>query len=433
MFDQLPTASLCFTAVTALLLIGASQPSTFQLLRPQYIVDEDDGFVKIQVNRIAGIFGAYDVIWKATDITATVSKDYKENSGTVKFANLQTTAFISIQIFDDPIDEPDETFKVKLTEVTNDGKLGNIIETVVTIRDNDLPCQGLCKRNSYCNKATQKCLCNRGFVLFNGKCEKPCFGKCCVNALCNVKQFKCYCKPGFYGNPLIACDRPSEFALEQSSFSVKEGDGTVEIKVLRTVSSQGAVKVTWVAKDGSAKHGTDFVNHGGDLFFANGEKEKVITIHISNDQLYEKTETFSVELTSVKNPNKLVNPKVAVVTIEDDDKPCHGLCVSSARCDTTKHVCVCNDGLLGNPYKECHRPCYGKCLPNARCDESVNACKCNRGLVGDGVKKCAPPCDGRCKSIPHSQCNLKTNRCVCDDTYHGDPYTTGCKCGTSHY
>ncbi|XP_069114693.1 slit homolog 1 protein-like [Argopecten irradians] len=199
------------------------------------------------------------------------------------------------------------------------------------------------------------------------------------------------------------------------------------------VSNNGPAKVTWKATDGTADHGLDYVGHAGHVFFANGQSEGFIKIKIVDDKISESPETFKVTLVGAISPSTVDDPKTIVITIKDDDKPCHDQCGTNAVCNEAKHLCFCEKGFLGDPYKECHRPCYGKCLSNAKCNVNLNACECNKGLVGDGVNKCAPPCDGKCKDYKFSHCNFKTNKCECNPNYFGDPYTSGCKCSTSHY
>ncbi|XP_021343140.1 uncharacterized protein LOC110443313 isoform X2 [Mizuhopecten yessoensis] len=443
-------------------LMGCGKPGQFVFAKSSYSVTEGAGSVTVTVNRIGSSSGGVAVTWATTDISATSLVDYFNTQGVLFFADGVITKTITFTIYADKVYEVDEQFQVTLLSVVPAGGLGSLTITTVTIINDDAACGGPCPVNSYCDKISQKCICNKGYILFHGSCVIPCGGKCCANAYCSHKDNqchcnsgyigtptqkcyipcnnactdyaycgkdnKCHCKTGYYGNPYSKCHLPchdlckkyskcdlvtqqcvclpgyfgnpkeechgaSVFVLVQSSYAVSESITQVVIQVKRTGSSSGSVKVTWTATDLTAIHGQDYANSGGILYFNDGDVFKTITIHILNDEKFEADEQFAVTLTHVTAGGVLGVLRKATVTIENDDKRCGG-----------------------------------KCVFNAHCDEASDKCICNKGLVGDGTVKCDLPCGGHCGAYPHSHCNYKTNKCECDDKYHGDPYHGGCIC-----
>lgn len=137
--------------------------------------------------------------------------------------------------------------------------------------------------------------------------------------------------------------------------------------------------------------------------------------------------------------------------------PCPGLCGLNAKCHVESHhpVCVCEDGLIGNPLVCClepeeqksSRPCSKiQCGLNAICQDVDNKalCSCLPDFYGDPTKECKPECLMNSDCSPHEACiNRKctdpcqqsnicglnavclcsdhTVSCLCPDGYMGDP------------
>lgn len=137
--------------------------------------------------------------------------------------------------------------------------------------------------------------------------------------------------------------------------------------------------------------------------------------------------------------------------------PCPGLCGLNAKCHVESHhpVCVCEDGLIGNPLVCClepeeqksSRPCSKiQCGVNAICQDVDNKalCSCLPDFYGDPTKECKPECLMNSDCSPHEACiNRKctdpcqqsnicglnaiclcsdhTVSCLCPDGYMGDP------------
>jgi hypothetical protein len=99
--------------------------------------------------------------------------------------------------------------------------------------------------------------------------------------------------------------------------TVAENAGSVRIYVSRTVSSAGAVSVSYATANGTATAGSDYTVTSGTLNWANGDTtDKYFDVPILNDNLYEDDETFTVTLSATAGAI-LGTPSTATVTIVD--------------------------------------------------------------------------------------------------------------------
>lgn len=93
--------------------------------------------ITLQIVRSGGAFGSISVEYATQDGTAT-SADYRPVSAAlVVFNSQQLTSSISIQIADDLMPEPDETFQVVLRNAMGGAQIGTPSSVTVTILQND--------------------------------------------------------------------------------------------------------------------------------------------------------------------------------------------------------------------------------------------------------------------------------------------------------
>ncbi|XP_072042418.1 uncharacterized protein [Amphiura filiformis] len=112
------------------------------------------------------------------------------------------------------------------------------------------------------------------------------------------------------------------YSLEQTSFSVKESDEELDIVVQRGGSYLGQVGSVRLqilpTSDGSSTGQDDFVATDIIVEFGEGQREQVIIISITNDDIIETTEEFVVQLSDAVN-GVLGDKSRATGTIDDDD------------------------------------------------------------------------------------------------------------------
>ena len=87
--------------------------------------------------RVNGSDGAVSVEYATSNGTATAGQDYTGTSGTLNFANGETSKTFLNSVTDDTLDEPDETVNLTLSNPTGGATLGTPSAAVLTIADND--------------------------------------------------------------------------------------------------------------------------------------------------------------------------------------------------------------------------------------------------------------------------------------------------------
>ncbi len=113
------------------------QFGTLSFSAPSYTVKEAAGSIEITVERAGGADGAVSVKYSTADKEATAGKDYTAVSGTLTFADQETSKTITIPVINDVAVETDETFVIRLSDLSGGVTEGTYVEAVVTITDDD--------------------------------------------------------------------------------------------------------------------------------------------------------------------------------------------------------------------------------------------------------------------------------------------------------
>ena len=104
-----------------------------------YKVSEDVGNALITLIRAGGSKGTVSVNYSTADGTATAGSDYTAVSGTLVFADGETSKTFSIPVANDGVPEADETVQLVLSAVTDLEALGNPVIATMTIQDSSTP------------------------------------------------------------------------------------------------------------------------------------------------------------------------------------------------------------------------------------------------------------------------------------------------------
>ena len=143
-------------------------------------------------------------------------------------------------------------------------------------------------------------------------------------------------RPIFSRAPVVECLEARRlmaagtFAFGAITYEVDEGSGPVNVSIMRTNGTDGAVDVTYRLRGGDsvadgATPNEDFTDVSGTVAFAHGEALKTVTIPITDDAISEGNESVLVELTAV-NGGTADQPIIGgtswtLVVIFDDDSP----------------------------------------------------------------------------------------------------------------
>ncbi len=111
-------------------------PGNFALASGSFSVNENNGPITVNVQRLGGSSGAASVQYFTTNGSATAGSDFGPISGTLNFADGETSRSLTISITDDGNDEVNESFTLSLASPTVAG-LTSPTEATITIIDND--------------------------------------------------------------------------------------------------------------------------------------------------------------------------------------------------------------------------------------------------------------------------------------------------------
>nr|CAD2163668.1 unnamed protein product [Meloidogyne enterolobii] len=95
---------------------------------------------------------------------------------------------------------------------------------------------------------------------------------------------------------IIDDDHSGAFSFTSQVFRVPESQGQFALEVRRHRGARGTVILPFKTIEGSAKEGKDYTGQEAELLFYNNQTKATIYIEITNDDEYEKSEDFYVEL-----------------------------------------------------------------------------------------------------------------------------------------
>jgi len=118
--------------------VGArsSGAGTLSFSASRFVVSEHSGTAVITVMRTNGRRGPVSVRFATTSGSAKAGADYKETTGTLAFADGETSKTFSVLILDDGMDEKTETITLRLSNPSGGARLGTR-EASITIRDSN--------------------------------------------------------------------------------------------------------------------------------------------------------------------------------------------------------------------------------------------------------------------------------------------------------
>jgi Ca2+-binding RTX toxin-like protein/archaellum component FlaF (FlaF/FlaG flagellin family)/gas vesicle protein len=189
------------------------------------------------------------VDYATADDSATAGVDYEPQTGTLTFNPGETEAYIGVTINGDTVVEPDETFKVNLSNVQN----ANLIdgEGTGTIENDDSS----------------------------------------IIPEISISDIQ-----------VVEWNTGTDLAM----FTVSLSEATTE-----------TVVVDYATADDSATAGVDYEPETGTLTFNPGETEAYIGVTINGDTDFESNETFKVNLSNVQNANLIDGEGTGTITNDD--------------------------------------------------------------------------------------------------------------------
>ena len=111
--------------------------TSFSFSTNLFRVPENYGDAEIVINRFGRTNGAVSVFFLTTNVTARAPQDFTDTRLTVNFAPGQTSAVVTVPIFDDLETEGNETATLMLTQPSPNTTIGSISNAVLLIADDE--------------------------------------------------------------------------------------------------------------------------------------------------------------------------------------------------------------------------------------------------------------------------------------------------------
>ena len=320
-----------------------------QFAKNSVAVREDLSVFNLQVVRIGGSAGSITVNYATVDDTARAGQDYTAVSGTLTFADGETSKTIAVPITNDSVVETlGETFFVRLSNLTTPELVGADGTCVVRIFDTNFGTVVSYAAASKIegNVGTSNVMINVSLTVAIGQTVTvnyqtgPNIGATSGVDYVPVSGTLTFA-PGItdqqFAVPIIGdtIDEPDEQFLitlfnavnagvsvgsNQPRITIVDDDpapgisisdaGVVEpatgtapavFNVVLSNKSASSVSVNFATADGSATAGTDYQSNSGTVVFSPGETSKQVAVQVNADALSEPVETFLLNLTSPTN------------------------------------------------------------------------------------------------------------------------------------
>jgi hypothetical protein len=299
------------------------------------------------------------VDYATSDGTAQAGVDYTTASGTLTFTAGQMSATFSVQLFNNPAAEPDETVNLTLSSPGGGGVLGTPSAAVLTIlADNPLLQfsaatysvgeQGKQAMITVVRSGSTAAPVSVDYETGDGTASAPGDYAASSGTLSfAAKVSKLTFTVPIVDDPLVEGDETVNLALSNpvgaalgarstavltiltdnpalqfsaSAYTVAESKGKLTITVTRSAPTTGAVTVSYATSNGTALAGSDYSTAAGTLTFNSGVTKQTFTVSISNDTLVEPSETVNLTLSSPGGGAILGARSTAVMTITSEDK-----------------------------------------------------------------------------------------------------------------
>jgi len=346
-------------------------PGLLAFSATNYVVSEAGTSAVLPVLRTGGSSGNVSVNYQTVSGTALPGVSYVTSSGTVSFADGDTSNAIVVPLVQNSLVLGTVNFSVFLSNPGGGAALANPTTTTVSILDDNVGVAFVNGTNyvsetngigsvfvqrignptntfqvNYATTngsavaginyqatagtlsfASGEVLKQVSVPLFNQNgVTNVTFGMVLTNATAGVQLVA-------PSNTLVVI-QPANAGLSftNAAISVFKNAGAAVITVvcsnpaLEATGTNAPLSVNYFTSDGTALAGQDYTNTSGTLLFTNGIVTNTFTVPIVNNNLITGTRTFTVSLTNASAPGKIFFPSNQVVTIVDNNS---GLSFSS--------------------------------------------------------------------------------------------------------
>ncbi len=336
--------------------------STFNFGAVNYQVAENGVVARITVTRTGGLLDMATVDFVTdTNGTATAGLDFTARAGTLTFLPGVSSRSFDVTIFDDTVNEFNETVPLRLTLPVG-ASLG-LSNATLTIVENDFGAGvitfraaaytgsedgggivvELLRTNGYSGGVTVgyrtltgSATANVDYLATNGLVS---FVDGQTNAFITIYPLDDVLTEGNETVPvqlfnpsagatlglanatvtIVDNDSPGQFVFSSPTYTVSEVGGSATITVLRTNGNLGAVSVTAQTSGGSATPSADYQSVSTVLNFAAGQSLRTFTVPIFDDVAPEGVETVGLLLSNPTGGTSIGALGSAVLSIVDNE------------------------------------------------------------------------------------------------------------------
>ncbi len=250
---------------------------TIRFTTNAFSANETIGNYTITVVRTGGGDGSTTVDYAVTAGSATAGSDFEVVSGTLSFANKETSKTFTVKVLDDSTSEGSETATITLSNPTNGVSLGSPSTATLTILDNES------------SSGTSSSASSGGGVASSSS-----------------------------SNP------NGTFSFGATVYGVRENVGTATITVNRAAGTTGTVGVNYATANGSATAGSDYSATSGTLTFSPGETSKTFTVGIVDDTSVDGAKSFNISLSGQTGGANIGNGSTTVTIYDNEDSAVFG-------------------------------------------------------------------------------------------------------------
>ena len=289
------------------------------------------------------------VSYATADGTAKDGSDYTADSGTLTFEAGDDLKTIEVQTREDAIDEPDETFTVRLSS-PSDARLPDHTATGTITDDDDPPTlsiedttvgEGNSAQFTVTLSPASGKIVTVDYKTADGSAEKPADYTFTSDSLTFspgelIKTISVETREDDTDEPdemfTVTLSNPSGATLDDdtatgtitdddvptlsiANATVEEGE-TAEFTVTLSMDSAQSITVNYWTSDGTAEAGMDYDSTSGSHSFSPGELVHTISVPTIEDENDEPNETFTVTLSSSNDVT--LQPGTATGTITDN-------------------------------------------------------------------------------------------------------------------
>ncbi|MFY9224323.1 MAG: Calx-beta domain-containing protein [Blastocatellia bacterium] len=357
-------ASLGTPNTAVLTIVNVPKPGSLQFSSATYSVMENGASATITVTRTNGNEGTVMVNYATSDATATAGSDYTATSGTLSFANGETSKTFSVPVTDDLLAEGNETVNLSLSNPTGAATLGSPSTAVLTIVNVPKPgslqfssaTYSVMENGASATITVTRTNGNEGTVMvnyaisdatatagsdyaatsgtltfLNSEISKT-FSISLINdltdevnetvnlSLSNPTGGATLGTPNTAVLTIVDDDPPASLSIgDVTQAEGNSGTSTMTFTVSLTPASALTVMVNYATSNGTATAtaSSDYTAASGTLTFAPGITSQTFSVTINGDRTTEQNEAFFVNLTSPVNA--VITDGQALGTIINDD------------------------------------------------------------------------------------------------------------------